>query len=309
MYPVSGNWETRISGVTTIKKAWADATDAALNGLYSGNRSVLGLVFGQAGYAAVTRPGAGVLQPYEFIPDLPSDRVLVRQWAVTNNGGLGTVYYRVYQTATGFEEVVNASYSNTGTQWTQDSAAWESRRRKISYLGAFVWQSMPTGSPSWFDGAWASALSVSATSTDAPGRITSATSKSGVTLPTPAVNPGEFWKDGAVLAWCRFDIVAGVVTLRRAFNVSAINNPSAGIYDVTLTAGVGAGGHLVPHVTPLSTAVAPPNLYVPVIDNTVNPPGLAGFRINIVKIPDPIALGNAALADPAGVFFIVVGGA
>jgi len=43
MFPVSGNWETRISGVTTVKKAWADSLDAALAGLYGGTRTVVSL--------------------------------------------------------------------------------------------------------------------------------------------------------------------------------------------------------------------------------------------------------------------------
>jgi len=43
MFPLSGNWETRISGVTTVKKAWADSVDAALGGLYGGTRTVVSL--------------------------------------------------------------------------------------------------------------------------------------------------------------------------------------------------------------------------------------------------------------------------
>jgi ATP-binding cassette subfamily B protein len=56
-FPVSGNYETRVAGTTTVKKAYLDAIDAALNGLYGASRSALGLAIdalSAAGWSTVS---------------------------------------------------------------------------------------------------------------------------------------------------------------------------------------------------------------------------------------------------------------
>lgn len=50
MWPVTGTWEPRTPGQTVIKAAWADALDAALNGLYGGSRTVKALYVDGVGY-------------------------------------------------------------------------------------------------------------------------------------------------------------------------------------------------------------------------------------------------------------------
>lgn len=53
-FPVSGNFEARVSDVTVVKKTYADALDAAFNGLYGATRSVLGLALDATGYVVQT---------------------------------------------------------------------------------------------------------------------------------------------------------------------------------------------------------------------------------------------------------------
>lgn len=53
-YPVSGNYEVRVSGTTTVKKAWADANDAALNGIYGGTKTLVSVQTDATGYQAAT---------------------------------------------------------------------------------------------------------------------------------------------------------------------------------------------------------------------------------------------------------------
>src|SRR4051812_15661225 len=59
MYPISGTWETRQSGVTTIKKDWADATDASINGIYGGTKTIKTLQVDGIGYQnTINAPGS-----------------------------------------------------------------------------------------------------------------------------------------------------------------------------------------------------------------------------------------------------------
>lgn len=154
-WPETGVWEARVSGTTTVKKAWADAIDGALNSIFGATGTLTGVAFGSTGNTAITRPGSGALRPYIYIDGVPTDRQLVDMWAVTTAGGVGTVYFRRYQTSNGIEETVNAIYGSGGTPWSQDSSAWESRRRKVAYSGdAEEWQYQTAGHAAWADGSW-----------------------------------------------------------------------------------------------------------------------------------------------------------
>lgn len=137
------------------------------------------------------------------------------------------------------------------------------------------------------------------------GNLHAATGRSGAATPTTAVNAGEIYKDGTVLAWMRYDVGGG---FRRGYNIQSVSHPSAGIFDVTLAAGVTNAGFLVPKVDLLVPAAVPPNIFVSQIDNTVAPPGQTSFRIKVIQIPNPIAVGNAVLTDPDGIFLTVTGG-
>lgn len=63
-FPVSGMFEPRTANVTTVKVAWADALDAAINGVYGATRTILGLHFDTTGNTAKAAPASPTIESY-----------------------------------------------------------------------------------------------------------------------------------------------------------------------------------------------------------------------------------------------------
>jgi hypothetical protein len=72
MFPVSGNWETRVSGITVVKKNWADAIDASFNGLYGGTKSLVSMLLDGAGYQASSVAAGGLALGITEADDVPN---------------------------------------------------------------------------------------------------------------------------------------------------------------------------------------------------------------------------------------------
>ena len=161
-WPVSGPYEARVSGTTVIKKQWADDMDTRWNGLFAGTRSLLGAVFDATGDVATTRPGAGEQQAIEYGPVVPTFRKLVRQWAISNAGGVGTYYFREYHTGTGREYTINAFWKSGTAKWSQDSVAQPSfieRSNLTGTAGSMFRGSVGLGGGDWDDSTWVALLS------------------------------------------------------------------------------------------------------------------------------------------------------
>lgn len=62
-YPVNARYETRVAGTTTVKKAWADATDDSLIGLYGGGKTLVSLQVDGTGNAAASAAAGSVVAP------------------------------------------------------------------------------------------------------------------------------------------------------------------------------------------------------------------------------------------------------
>lgn len=174
-WPVSGQWETRTAGVTTIKKAWADDLDAALNGIYGGTSSLRALMIDGTGYQAVTPPagsaeldgaagdGHGDTNPSGQSLVVPTTRRLFWRWKMTS----GPIYARLYWTPNTWELTLNAGWT-TADDWLQDDTAKDSIRIKAAIPNAtlahgdlYVQYQAPAGGTTHFsEGSWVNNLHV-----------------------------------------------------------------------------------------------------------------------------------------------------
>lgn len=257
-WPYSGNYESRTAGTTTVKKAWADSIDGALNGIFGGTKSLQGLVYRvSTDFATQTRPGSGDGQPFEYSTDLPTSRKLIRQWAISTLGGAGTIYQRIYHTTSGYELTINASYAISGAQWSQDSAAQDSYREVINFVGTpLQWQRQTAGSAAWADGSWTTLFQGFSTgdfSTSGKFKTTS-TRTSGTPGSGQSVNQGELWADLIPIAMVKVKSNA----IDRSVNLAAAGfaHPGAGKYTFTLQVGAPAQNPLQIQATCLASGAA-----------------------------------------------------
>ena len=153
-FPYDADVESIVGGTTTIKKTWGDAVVAALRGLYSGTKSVLGVAFSQStSYGAVSIPGSGETKPYIYIGDAPTTRQLVEQWKI----GTG-VWARRYQLLNGGEELTfNAAWSPGTSQWSLDDGgkvAMSFRHVQTTTVATTYQLKKDAASGAWADGSW-----------------------------------------------------------------------------------------------------------------------------------------------------------
>lgn len=120
------------------------------------------------------------------------------------------------------------------------------------------------------------------------------TAKSAAATPTASVGIGEVWKDGAVRAWCRFDIVGGpAIGFVRGYNITSVTYNALGAYTVVLTTGV--TNTLCPVVVALDAAAS-----ILTID-TAAAPNATTFKILAFDLA-------GAPQDVGGVYLVVFGG-
>ena len=150
-WPVSGNYETRTSLVTTVKKAWADALDAALNGLYGGTKTV----------KLLTVDGVGYQSPPALATDESTPREIITAGAnvwgpyIKLDDATSTAQVSVYRNANGLLGIViNAYFRVSDSKWVQYDGAKDSYMQRMSPAGGVVWQYKVAGAAAWVDGGW-----------------------------------------------------------------------------------------------------------------------------------------------------------
>lgn len=154
--PYNSRFESIVGGKTTAKKSFADYLQDGLSYLFSGTRSILGLVLSDdTSYGAVSVPGSGESRPFIYLPDAPTTRRLVEQWKI---GSGPSVWARRYQLLNGGEETTfNAAWNPNTLQWSLDDSgkvAMSFRKVQTTTLATVYQLKKDAASTAWADGSW-----------------------------------------------------------------------------------------------------------------------------------------------------------
>jgi hypothetical protein len=115
-FPVDARYETRLSGATTVKSAWANASDDALNGVHGGTRGLVRLTVDGIG-ASSGRAASGsilVLSGTVIAPTLSSSGNITAALTVTANTLTASGSVQSYGTVLGTKHISDAG--NTGLE-------------------------------------------------------------------------------------------------------------------------------------------------------------------------------------------------
>lgn len=259
-FPIAGPFETRVAGTTIIKKSYADAVDAAFNGLYGATKSIVGLTLDGTGDVASTPLPAAVAfninsgdtwQAIAYAFDATPTSAKPYFYVKTSDGSLAIANNATWIEITGKWTCI-ATGSNA-TRILQTNGVW-----KFQYHVA-------TATP-WVEASWVDVLGLDGATDIATfvqdivstnGKLTlnahrsSATPGSGQSLAA-----GVTYADTSVFAWGIVSVnpAGPSISLVRGVNVNAVSRNAAGQYDVILQ--TAATNNLCVIVTPLIAKAA-----------------------------------------------------